>query len=184
VTIQEHVRAILALVGEDPDREGLVKTPERVARMYGELFEGYGQTVEGIIGDALFEIAYGEGEMVAVADIAFSSLCEHHMLPFTGRAHVAYLPRTHVVGLSKIPRIVDMFARRLQVQERMTNEVADAIDRALEPLGVIVLMEGEHACAAQRGVRKPGVNMITTAQRGLFREVGALRTEFYHLIGR
>jgi len=184
MTIEDHVRAILALVGENPDREGLVKTPQRVARMYGELFEGYGQNVDAIIGDAKFEVAYGEGEMVAVADIAFASLCEHHMLPFTGRAHVAYLPRTHVVGLSKIPRIVDMYSRRLQVQERMTNEIADALDAALDPLGVIVLVEGAHACAALRGVRKHGANMITTAQRGLFREVGTLRTEFYRLIGR
>lgn len=184
MTIEDHVRAILSLVGEDPDREGLVKTPERVARMYGELFEGYAQDVDTIIGDAKFEVGYGEGEMVAVADIAFTSLCEHHMLPFSGRAHVAYLPRGHVVGLSKIPRIVDMFARRLQVQERMVNEIADAIDTALDPLGVIVLLEGQHSCAALRGVKKHGVNMITTAQRGLFREVGTLRTEFYTLIGR
>jgi len=184
VTIQEHVRSILGLIGEDPDREGLRQTPDRVARMFDELLAGYGQDVATIIGDAKFEIGYGEGEMVAVSNIAFASLCEHHLLPFTGRAHVAYLPRTHVVGLSKIPRIVDMFARRLQVQERMVNEIADALDGALEPLGVMVLLEGEHQCAALRGVRKPGVNMITTAQRGLFREVTELRAEFHRLISR
>lgn len=182
--LASHVRAILELVGEDPHREGLSRTPERVAAMYAELLEGYGQDVETVINDALFDVAYGEEDMVVIADIGFSSLCEHHLLPFGGVAHVGYIPGDKVVGLSKVPRIVDMFARRLQVQERMTNEIADALDQALTPAGVIVVLEGEHSCASLRGVRKAGVNMVTTARRGAFARDRALREEFFALAGR
>ncbi len=182
--IESHVRAILELVGENPDREGLLLTPQRVAAMYEELLEGYRQDVDSLINDALFDVDYGEGEMVVVADIEFSSLCEHHLLPFTGRAHIGYVPGSKVVGLSKIPRIVDMFARRLQVQERMTNEIADALEGALVTGGVMVVIEGEHSCASLRGVRKRGANMVTTARRGLYASDAALRDEFFRLIGR
>ncbi|HEC24193.1 MAG TPA: GTP cyclohydrolase I FolE [Chloroflexi bacterium] len=182
--IEEAIRQILISVGEDPDRDGLQRTPHRVARAYFELLEGYEQDVETIINGAMFDVEYGEGEMIVVADIEYASLCEHHMLPFTGRVHVAYIPRERVVGLSKIPRIVDMFARRLQVQERLTNEIADALDNALDPVGVMVVVEGAHSCAALRGVKKHGVNMVTTARRGEFRTNRDLRDEFYRLIGR
>jgi GTP cyclohydrolase I len=181
--IEEAVRLILLNVGEDPDRDGLIKTPQRVARMYGEMLEGYQQDVETIINGALFDVEYGEGEMVVVANIEYTSMCEHHMLPFTGQAHIAYIPRKKVVGLSKIPRIVDMFARRLQVQERLTNEIADALHEYLDPAGVIVVIAGQHSCAALRGVKKHGVNMVTTAKRGEFRTNRDLRDEFYRLAG-
>lgn len=181
--IEEAVRLILLNVGEDPQRDGLLRTPHRVAKMYDELLEGYRQDVATIINNALFEVEYGEGEMIVVANIDYTSMCEHHMLPFTGKAHVAYIPRDKVVGLSKIPRIVDMFARRLQVQERLTNEVADALQEHLDPLGVIVVVEGQHSCAALRGVKKHGVNMVTTAKRGQFRTDLALVQEFYRLAG-
>lgn len=182
--IEEAVKLILINVGEDPNRDGLLRTPQRVARMYEELLEGYHQDLQAILNDALFDVEYGEGEMVVVADIEYQSLCEHHMLPFVGKAHVAYIPRHKIVGLSKIPRIVDMFARRLQVQERMTNEIADALEEVLDPVGVIVVVEGQHSCAALRGVKKHGVNMVTTAKRGEFRTNRDLRDEFYRLIGR
>jgi GTP cyclohydrolase I len=132
----------------------------------------------------MFDVEYGEGEMVVVADIEYSSMCEHHMLPFTGKAHVAYVPGNKVIGLSKIPRIVDMFARRLQVQERLTNQIADAIEDAVEAVGVMVVIEGQHSCASLRGVKKHGVNMVTTAQRGEFRTNRDLRNEFYRLVGK
>ncbi|MBN1563863.1 MAG: GTP cyclohydrolase I FolE [Anaerolineae bacterium] len=183
IGIEDAVKLILLNVGEDPERDGLQRTPHRVAKMYGELLEGYTQDVETIINAAMFEVEYGEGEMVVVADIEYNSMCEHHMLPFTGKAHIAYIPRDKVVGLSKIPRIVDMFARRLQVQERLTNEVADALNEHLDPLGVMVVFEGQHSCAALRGVKKHGVNMVTTAKRGAFRTDAALRDEFYRLAG-
>lgn len=183
-TIEEAVRLILLNVGEDPNRDGLLRTPHRVAKMYGELLEGYHQDVETIINGAMFDVEYGEGEMVVVADINYNSLCEHHMLPFVGKVHVAYIPRRKVVGLSKIPRIVDMFARRLQVQERLTNEIADALHEHLDPVGVMVMVEGQHSCAALRGVKKHGVNMVTTAKRGEFRTNRALVDDFYRMIGR
>ena len=182
--IEAHVRQILVELGEDPSRDGLRRTPRRVAKMYGELLEGYAQKLDKIVNGALFEASYGDGEMVVVADIEYNSMCEHHMLPFVGKAHIAYVPRDRVIGLSKIPRIVDMFAHRLQIQERLTNEIADAIGEVLDPLGVMVVVEGEHSCARLRGVKKHGVNMVTTAQRGAFREDRDLRSEFYRLIGR
>jgi GTP cyclohydrolase I len=182
--IEANMREILIELGEDPDREGLQRTPHRVAKMYAELLKGYTQNLEEIVNGALFEANYGAGEMVVVADIEYNSMCEHHMLPFVGKVHVAYVPRDRVIGLSKIPRIVDMFAHRLQIQERMTNEIADAIHEALDPSGVMVVVEGEHSCARLRGVKKHGVNMVTTAQRGAFREDRELRNEFYRLTGR
>ncbi len=182
--IEDAVRQILLHVGEDPERDGLLRTPHRVANMYDELLEGYHQSVDTIINGALFDVQYGEGEMVVVADIDYNSLCEHHMLPFVGKVHVAYIPRSKVVGLSKIPRLVDMFAHRLQIQERMTNEIADAIQQALDPIGVMVVVEGQHSCAALRGVKKHDTNMVTTAKRGEFRTNRELRDEFYRLIGK
>ena len=184
LAIEDAVRDILINVGENPDRSGLEGTPNRVARAYGELLEGYTKTAEDIIGKAMFDVPYGDSEMVVVQDIEYNSLCEHHMLPFIGKAHIAYIPGEKVVGLSKIPRIVDMFARRLQVQERLTNEVADTLSGAVGAHGVMVVVEGQHSCAALRGVKKHGVNMVTTAARGAFRDEPALRTEFYQLIGK
>jgi GTP cyclohydrolase I len=181
--IEDAVRLILLNVGEDPNRDGLLKTPHRVAKMFDELLEGYQQDVETIINGAMFDVEYGEGEMVVVANIDYTSMCEHHLLPFTGKVHVAYIPRKKVVGLSKIPRIVDMFARRLQVQERLTNEIADALEEHLDPAGVMVVVEGQHSCAALRGVKKHGVNMVTTARRGEFRTNRDARDEFYRLAG-
>jgi len=181
--IEDAVLQILLSVGENPAREGLERTPHRVAKMYEELLSGYQQNAEEIVNGAMFDVAYGEGEMVVVANIEYSSLCEHHMLPFVGKVHVAYLPRHKVVGLSKIPRLVDMFARRLQVQERMTNEIADAVEEQLDPLGVMVVVSGQHSCAALRGVKKHGINMVTTAMRGEFRTNRDLREEFYRLAG-
>jgi GTP cyclohydrolase I len=147
------------------------------------MLEGYEKNVPAIINGAMFDVEYGEGEMVVVANIDYTSMCEHHMLPFVGKAHIAYIPRKKVVGLSKIPRIVDMFARRLQVQERLTNEIADALHEHLDPVGVIVVLEGQHSCAALRGVKKHDINMVTTAKRGEFRTNRDLRDEFYRLAG-
>jgi GTP cyclohydrolase I len=182
--IERAVRQILIHVGEDPDRDGLVKTPHRVAKMFGELLEGYEQDLETVVNGAYFDVQYGKGEMIVVQDIEYNSLCEHHMLPFIGKVHVAYIPRDKVIGLSKIPRIVDMFAHRLQVQERLTNQVADAIVEALDPLGVMVVVEGQHMCSAIRGVEKHEASMVTTAARGEFRANPSRRDEFYRLIGR
>lgn len=182
--IEEAVRQILFAVGEDPTRDGLLKTPRRVARMYGELLDGYEKDLETVLNGALFDVPYGEGEMIVVADIAYNSLCEHHMLPFVGKVHVAYIPRDKIVGLSKIPRIVDMFAHRLQVQERLTNEIADAVEQALDPLGVMVVVEGQHMCGSLRGVKKHEMNMITSAKRGVFRTNSELHDEFYRMIGK
>lgn len=182
--IEDAVRDILINVGENPDRDGLVKTPHRVAKAYFELLDGYEKDVETVLNGAMFDVEYGDGEMVVVADIEYTSMCEHHMLPFVGKAHVAYIPRDKVVGLSKIPRIVDMFSHRLQIQERLTNEVADAIDEHLDPAGVIVVFEGQHSCGSLRGVKKHGVNMITTSKRGVFSEDRDMRDEFYRLIGK
>jgi GTP cyclohydrolase IA len=182
--VEEAVRSILVNVGEDPAREGLIETPRRVAKMFQELLEGYTQDAETIIGNALFDVPYGDSEMVVVKDIEFNSMCEHHMLPFTGKAHIAYIPGDKVVGLSKIPRIVDMYAHRLQVQEQMTNQIADSLHEHLKAAGVMVLIEGQHSCAQLRGVKKHGANMVTTAARGDFRNDREHRDEFYTLIGK
>lgn len=173
---------LLKAIGEDPEREGLKNTPYRVARMYTELLSGYTADPEKIINGALFNITYDE--MVIVRDIEFYSMCEHHMLPFIGRAHVAYLPAGKVIGLSKIPRIVDMFARRLQVQERMTRQIADLIQAILEPQGVAVVVEGMHLCSMMRGVKKHDARMTTSAMHGAFRKNPATRQEFLDNISR
>jgi GTP cyclohydrolase I len=182
VAIEESVRNLLANVGEDPDREGLLRTPDRVARMYDELLAGYHTDPVKMINDALFTVDYSE--MVIVKDIDYYSLCEHHMLPFYGKVHVAYIPDGKVIGLSKIPRIVEMFARRLQVQERMTEQIADFIDEVIKPQGVAVVAEGVHMCSMMRGVKKANASMITSAVRGLFRSDPKTRAEFMEHIGR
>jgi GTP cyclohydrolase I len=181
-TVRRVTLDLLRAVGEDPDREGLRNTPDRVARMYSELLNGYSMDPEKIINGALFHINYDE--MVLVRDIEFYSLCEHHMLPFIGRVHVAYLPAGKVIGLSKIPRIVDMYARRLQVQERMTRQIADLLQTTLEPQGVAVVVEGMHLCSMMRGVRKHDARMTTSAMHGAFRANLATRQEFLENIAR
>lgn len=181
-SVEDSVYRMLKAFGEDPEREGLAHTPERVARMYEELLAGYRIDPVEMINDALFEVAYDE--MVIVRDIDFYSLCEHHMLPFIGRAHVAYIPRGRVIGLSKIPRIVDMFARRLQVQERLTRQVADFLNELLHPRGVAVVMEGLHLCSMMRGVHKHDARMTTSAMLGVFRTGLATRMEFLDNISR
>ncbi len=180
--IQTAVQELLAAFGENPNRPGLLDTPDRVARMYSELLEGYWVDPEALVNDAIFDETYDE--MVIVRDIEFYSLCEHHMLPFIGRAHVAYFPRGKVIGLSKIPRIVDMYARRLQVQERMTREIAEFIHNLLHPYGVAVVVEGLHLCATMRGVRKHDARMTTSAMFGAFRNNLATREEFLANISR
>jgi GTP cyclohydrolase I len=181
-SIEQSIKQLLHAFGEDPQREGLVRTPERVARMYAELLQGYRQDPVDIVNGALFDVAYDE--MVLVRDIEFYSLCEHHLLPFIGRAHVAYLPRGRVIGLSKIPRLVDMFAHRLQVQERMTRQIAEFVDELLNPLGVAVVIEGLHLCATMRGVKKHDARMTTSAMLGHFRRSIATRQEFLDNISR
>jgi len=176
------VRTILEAIGEDPDREGLVKTPSRVARMYAELTAGYHVDPVKLVNDAIFEVDYDE--MVIVRDIDFYSLCEHHMLPFIGRCHVGYIPRGRVIGLSKIPRIVEMFARRLQIQERMTQEIAEFLNETLHPLGVAVVAEGVHMCTAMRGIKKANARMVTSAMLGLFKSRASTRNEFLNNINR
>jgi GTP cyclohydrolase I len=180
--IEAAVRAILENIGEEPDREGLLRTPSRVAKMYAELTAGYRIDPDALVNDAVFSVDYDE--MVMVKDIDFSSLCEHHMLPFMGRVHVAYIPNGKVIGLSKIPRIVEMFARRLQVQERMTVQIADFIDAALKPQGVAVVAEGVHMCSVMRGVKKANAKMITSAMRGVFRSDPKTRAEFMGHVDR
>lgn len=179
---QRAIADLLTAVGEDPNRPGLLNTPERVARMYSELLQGYWMDPGALVNGALFDENYDE--MVMVRDIEFYSLCEHHLLPFIGRAHVAYFPRGKVIGLSKIPRIVDMFARRLQVQERMTRQIAEFIHNLLNPYGVAVVVEGLHLCATMRGVKKHDARMTTSAMYGAFRKNLATRQEFLENISR
>jgi GTP cyclohydrolase IA len=180
--IEDATRQILVAVGEDPEREGLLNTPRRVAKAYDELLSGYRTDPAELINNAIFDVEYDD--MVIVRDIEYSSLCEHHMLPFIGRAHVAYIPNKKVIGLSKLPRIVDMFARRLQVQERMTRQVADFINEVLEPKGVAVVMDGTHMCSMMRGVKKCHSGMTTSAMLGVFREDDRTRAEFMSHINR
>lgn len=180
--IQQAVTKILAAVGEDPQREGLLSTPDRVARAYTELLAGYRTDPVKLINDALFEVEYDD--MVIVRDIEFFSLCEHHMLPFIGRAHVAYIPRGKVIGLSKIPRIVDMFSRRLQVQERLTRQVADFLCDAINPLGAGVVVEALHMCSMMRGVKKHDARMTTSTMVGTFRTNATTRQEFMDSLAR
>ncbi|KPL84812.1 GTP cyclohydrolase [Thermanaerothrix daxensis] len=173
---------MLIAFGENPERQGLIRTPERVASMYEELLAGYRVDPVELINEAIFDVNYDE--MVVVRDIEFYSLCEHHMLPFIGRAHVAYIPRGKVIGLSKIPRVVDMFARRLQVQERMTRQIADFLNEVLHPLGVAVVVEAIHMCAMIRGVKKHNSRMTTSTMLGAFRTSMATRMEFLDNISR
>ncbi len=180
--IVRAVQQMLEAFGEDPEREGLKHTPQRIARMYVELLSGYRTDPVSLVNDALFEVRYDE--MVIVRDIEFYSLCEHHLLPFIGRAHVAYIPDGKVLGLSKIPRIVDMFARRLQVQERMTRQIADFLRDLLKPQGVAVVIEAMHMCSMMRGVKKHNARMTTSAMHGAFRANLATRQEFLDNISR
>lgn len=180
--IEKSIQEILTNIGEDPRREGLQRTPERVARMYEELTEGYHTDPIKLINEAIFDVNYSE--MVIVKDIDFYSLCEHHMLPFFGKAHVAYVPNGKVVGLSKIPRVVELFARRLQVQERMTQQICDFINEVLQPQGVAVVVEGAHMCSMMRGVKKANASMVTSALLGTFKTDPRTRSEFMEHIGR
>ena len=180
--IERAVRQILIEIGEDPEREGLLRTPERMHKMWLELTCGYRVDPDRLINGAVFDVGYSE--MVVVKGIPFYSLCEHHMLPFFGIASVGYLPRGRVIGLSKIPRVVEMYARRLQVQERMTQQVADFLQQRLNPYGVGVVIEAEHLCLAMRGVQKGGATMVTSSVLGTFRATKETRDEFLSHLGR
>lgn len=180
--IEEHVHELLQLLGENPKREGLLKTPKRVAASLRYLTHGYRQDIKKVLNHAVFEEPYDE--MVVVKDIEIFSLCEHHLLPFYGVAHVAYIPKGKIIGLSKIPRVVDVFARRLQVQERLTSQIADCLMESLEPCGVGVVIEAFHLCMAMRGVEKRNSKTVTSAMLGSFRNSERVRSEFLSLIGR
>lgn len=178
--IKENIKALLQLVGEDETREGLLNTPERVAKSYEFLLKGYQQKPEEVVNSALFSAEYNE--MVIVRDIDFYSLCEHHMLPFYGKAHVAYIPNEKVIGLSKIPRLIEVFSRRLQIQERLTTQVAETLEQLLVPKGVAVVIEAFHFCMAMRGVEKQNSYTTTSAMLGVFRENKPTRMEFMSLL--
>ena len=180
--LADLVRRQLAAVGENPKRDGLLRTPERVAASLQWLTSGYGQTATAVIGDALFDEQHEN--MVLVRDIELYSLCEHHMLPFFGKAHVAYIPNGRILGLSKIPRVVDVFARRLQVQERLTEQIASALMDVLKPLGVGVVIEAQHLCMMMRGVEKQNSSTVTSALHGVFRDCPMTRDEFLRLVHR
>ena len=182
INVSKNVKTILKEIGEDPDREGLKMTPERVAKAYEFLTKGYNQNLDDIINGAVFNEKYDE--MVIVKDIDYYSMCEHHMLPFYGKIHIAYIPDGKIVGLSKIPRIVEVFSRRLQVQERMTQEIADTLDRYLSPRGVGVVCEGLHMCMMMRGVEKQNSTTTTSAMHGIFKRDQRTRSEFLELISR
>jgi GTP cyclohydrolase I len=172
------VREMLLTLGEDPNREGLLRTPERVARMYAELLAGYHTNLDQLVNGAIFQSDYRD--MVVVRDIQFYSLCEHHLLPFFGQAHVAYIPDGKIIGLSKIPRIVEMYARRLQVQERLTHQVGETLLEVLHPLGVAVFIEGTHMCSVMRGVKQSEAHMVTSCMLGEFQANETLRNDFFH----
>ncbi len=178
---EEAVRTLISLAGDDPEREGLIETPKRVVKSYEEFYEGYGQDPEAILSKVFSEIE-GYDEIVLVKDIPLQSHCEHHMVPIIGKAHVAYLPDQRVVGLSKLARVVDMFGKRLQTQETMTAQIADTIDRVLEPKGVAVVIDAEHQCMSSRGVNKHGSSTITSRMLGVFRDNQKSRMEFLNLI--
>ena len=179
--MQNAVRTLLVGIGEDPEREGLKATPERVQRMYGELCAGYGMDLESVVHGAVFDESCDS--MVLVRNISFYSMCEHHMLPFYGKIHVAYIPDGKIIGLSKIPRIVEMYARRLQVQERLTEQVCEAVESILQPQGIAVLTNGLHMCSIMRGVKKESAELITTRFTGVFEKDPVLRDDFYRQIG-
>jgi GTP cyclohydrolase I len=178
--MQDIIRQLLTELGEDPSREGLLDTPKRVEKSLRFLSSGYAADVDAVLNNALFTVDYNE--MVIVKDIDFYSLCEHHLLPFFGKCHIAYIPSTRVIGLSKIPRLVDVFARRLQIQERMTNEIAQTILQAIDPRGVAVVCEGTHLCMSMRGVEKQNSFAITSAMLGIFRDNARTRMEFLELL--
>ena len=178
--MQDLIRQLLAELGEDPTREGLVRTPMRVEKSLAFLTSGYRANIDEVLNDALFTVDYNE--MVIVKDIDFYSLCEHHLLPFFGKCHIAYIPKTRVIGLSKIPRLVDVFARRLQIQERMTNQIAETIREKIDPLGVAVVCEGTHLCMSMRGVEKQNSCAVTSAMLGAFQDNARTRMEFLELI--
>jgi GTP cyclohydrolase I len=180
--MQEIIRQLLAELGEDPSREGLLDTPKRVEKAFKFLTSGYAADVDATLNNALFSVDYNE--MVIVRDIDFYSLCEHHLLPFFGKCHVAYIPQGRVLGLSKMPRLVDIFARRLQIQERLTNQIAQTICQKIDPLGVAVVMEATHLCMSMRGVEKQNSVAATSAMLGVFREDARTRMEFLELIKR
>ena len=180
--MQEIIRQLLAELGEDPTREGLLDTPQRVERALRFLTSGYTADVDATLNNALFSVDYNE--MVIVRDIDFYSMCEHHLLPFFGKCHVAYIPNGRVIGLSKIPRLVDIFARRLQIQERLTSQIADTIREKVQPLGVAVVMEAAHLCMSMRGVEKQNSVCVTSAMLGVFRDDARTRMEFLELIKR
>jgi len=178
--MHDLIRQLLAELGEDPTREGLVRTPKRVEKSLTFLTSGYRANIDEVLNDALFTVDYNE--MVIVKDIDFYSLCEHHLLPFFGKCHIAYIPKTRVIGLSKIPRLVDVFARRLQIQERMTNQIAETIREKIDPLGVAVVCEGTHLCMSMRGVEKQNSCAVTSAMLGAFQDNARTRMEFLELI--
>jgi GTP cyclohydrolase I len=182
LTTQELYRELLLRIGEDPTRDGLLDTPERMEKSMAFLTRGYAMDVKTVLHDALFEVDYDE--MVIVKDVEFFSMCEHHLLPFFGKAHIAYVPQGRVIGLSKVPRVVDVFARRLQVQERLTTEIADAIAEAIEPQGVAVILEARHLCMMMRGVEKQHSATVTSAMRGVFKTQVQTRNEFLSLVKR
>jgi GTP cyclohydrolase I len=179
---EEAVRTLLRWAGDDPDREGLKGTPDRVVRSYEEFFAGYAQDPEEILTRTFEEVA-GYDDMVVLRGIRFESYCEHHMVPIIGVAHIGYLPNNRVVGISKLARVLEIFSKRLQIQEKMTAEIANTIDRVLKPQGVAVVLEGEHQCMTTRGVHRPGVNMVTSQMMGVFRDNEATRKEFLSIIG-
>jgi GTP cyclohydrolase I len=179
---EEAVRTLLRWAGDDPDREGLKGTPDRVVRSYEEFFAGYQQDPEEILARTFEEVA-GYDDMVVLRGIRFESYCEHHMVPIIGVAHIGYLPNNRVVGISKLARVLEIFSKRLQIQEKMTAEIANTIDRVLKPQGVAVVLEGEHQCMTTRGVHRPGVNMVTSQMMGVFRDNEATRKEFLSIIG-
>jgi GTP cyclohydrolase I len=178
--MQDLIRRLLAEIGEDPDREGLVSTPKRVEKALRFLTGGYSADIDEVLNGALFTVDYSE--MVIVKDVDFYSLCEHHLLPFFGKCHIAYIPRNRVIGLSKIPRLVDVFSRRLQIQERLTNQIADTILEKIAPIGVAVVMEATHLCMSMRGVQKQNSFAVTSAMLGAFRNNARTRMEFLELI--
>lgn len=182
VSTEDLYREMIRRTGEDPDRDGLLRTPERMAKSMTFLTQGYGQTVTEVLHNALFNVDYDE--MVIIKDIEFFSMCEHHLLPFFGKAHIAYLPQGKVIGLSKIARLVDVFARRLQVQERLTREISDSIEEAIHPQGVAVILEAQHLCMMMRGVQKQHSTTVTSAMLGVFRTQMQTRNEFLSLVRR